>query len=85
MNAAKIIMLRIAPHSMKDPQYQHIQRKAATDGGGEGCHFDEKDEGRVNGGFAGAASKPASTPRRAIDQVAVPSVQVSGVERTTFK
>src|SRR5450631_3470109 len=49
MKAAKIIRLRITPHSKQDPQYHHIRAQAATSSGGEGCHFDEKDEGSVNG------------------------------------
>jgi hypothetical protein len=51
MIAAKINMLRITPHTFpgQHPRSHHIRRKAATDGGGKGCHFGEKDERSVNG------------------------------------
>src|SRR6266404_5332699 len=48
MKAAKIMMLRITPHSVETRRYHHVPGKAATNGGGEGCHFDEKDERSVN-------------------------------------
>jgi hypothetical protein len=51
MNAARIIMLRITPHS-RGRKYHHIRCQAATNGGAEGCHFDEKDERSVNGDSA---------------------------------
>src|SRR5258707_10958121 len=50
MNAARISMLRITPTRSEEPQYHHASRKTATNGGGEGGHFGEKDDRRVNGG-----------------------------------
>jgi hypothetical protein len=49
MIAAKIIMLRMTLHSLKDPRYHHVSRKIATNSGGRACHFGEKDERSVNG------------------------------------
>src|ERR1700738_2425774 len=50
MMAAKIMMLRITPHSIRGRQYDHASRKTANTGRTSGCYFDEKDERSVNGG-----------------------------------
>ena len=44
MKAAKIIMLRITPHSIRTPDITTLAAKPRLTAVVKGCHFDEKDE-----------------------------------------